>query len=411
MKISNKSSLIISGVIILVFGFGVGWFSKPAYKTGVQLANGSVVDTDASKRGADMEYFWKAWDLLKEKHVNAASTTAQVMVYGAIKGIASSFGDDYTQFFPPVESKAFNDDISGSIEGVGMELGIKDSLITVIAPIKDSPADKAGVKTGDKIIKINGKEADKMAVEDAVKLIRGAKGTEVTITFVREGTIGTIEKKIMRDVINIPTIKTDLKKGTGGSADVFVIQLYSFNAQSPTLFRGALREFLNSGTNKLVIDLRGNPGGYLEAATDMASFFLPSGKTIVSEDYGAKKSADEYKSKGYDIFDKSKYDIVVLIDGGSASASEILAGALSEHGVAKLVGTKSFGKGSVQELVNLASDTSLKITIAKWLTPKGHNISKEGITPDYIVPITQDDITKKKDPQLDKALEIIRKTK
>jgi carboxyl-terminal processing protease len=282
-----------------------------------------------------------------------------------------------------------------------MELGIKNNQLTVVAPIKNSPAWKAGVKAGDIIVKINDKSAYDMPVDQAVKLIRGAKGTVVKITFLPVGTTKQIERSLTRDVIDIPTLETSSKPG-----GIFVIKLYSFTAQSPFLFRNALRDFVLSGNNKLILDLRGNPGGYLDAAWDMASWFLPAGDIVVTEDFGNKQSSKVYRSKGYNIFG-SKLKMIILVDSGSASASEILAGALSEQGVAKLVGTKTFGKGSVQELVSLTSDTSLKITIARWLTPKGHNLSHDGLVPDVVVPVNDKDVTK--DVQLDKAVEILSK--
>jgi carboxyl-terminal processing protease len=204
----------------------------------------------------------------------------------------------------------------------------------------------------------------------------------------------------------MPTIETEIKN------DVYVIKLLSFTAQSPNLFRDALRSFLQSGKNKLVIDLRGNPGGYLEAAWDISSWFLPLGEVIVTEDFGGKRENKIYRSKGYDVLNKffgDNYKVAVLVNGGSASASEIMAGALKEHGVAELVGTKTFGKGSVQELVEVTDDTTLKVTVARWLTPDGHNLSQDGLKPDYEVELKATDLEAQKDPQLDKALEILRK--
>ncbi len=202
-----------------------------------------------------------------------------------------------------------------------------------------------------------------------------------------------------RDVITVPTLST--KKLDNG---IFMIQLYSFTGDSPNLFRNALREFMLSKSDKLILDLRGNPGGYLNAAVDMASWFLPQGKVIVREDYGGGQKEDTSKSKGYDIF-TGKLKFVILIDGGSASASEILAGALHEYGKATLIGEKSFGKGSVQEVIQVTPDTSLKVTVARWLTPNGVSISDNGIMPDIVVPVSEDDIKNKKDPQLDRAIE------
>ncbi len=348
--------------------------------------------------------FWKAWRLLDEKYVAAASSTPQDKVYGAIKGLAESTGDPYTVFFPPEEAKMFESDIAGNFEGVGMEIDVKNSILTVIAPLKNSPAEKSDVRTDDMLIKIDGKDTSNMSVNQAVKIIRGPKGSTVTLTIARPGVSGLIERKIVRDTIEIPTIET--KTIGSGAQSIFVIHLFSFTADSPTLFKQALRTFHDSGSHKLVLDLRGNPGGYLDAAWDMASYFLPTGDVVVTEDFGKKADAQVFRSKGYDVFEKN-LQMIVLADGGSASAAEILAGALREHGVAQIVGTKTFGKGSVQELVPITADTSLKITVARWLTPNGHNLSHDGLDPDVEVKVTEDQIKSHTDAQLNKAVEIL----
>ncbi|MBX4195953.1 S41 family peptidase, partial [Candidatus Parcubacteria bacterium] len=348
--------------------------------------------------------FWKAWNVLNEKYVSSSSTekvTDEDRVWGAIKGLTASLGDPYTVFFPPVESELFESDIRGNFEGVGMEVAAKDGVIVVVAPLKGSPAETAGIRAGDRIIKIDGKETSSLSTEEAVKLIRGVRGTKVTFTIFRVGKKEPLEISVTRDVINIPTINTK-ELGNG----IFDIELYSFTAPSPNLFRAALREFIMSGNKKLILDLRGNPGGYLEAAIDMASWFLAPGKIVVKEDFGGAKDETIYRSKGYDIFNDG-LPFVILVDGGSASAAEILAGALSEQGKATLVGDKTFGKGSVQELVTITPDTSLKVTIARWLTPNGNSISETGITPEYVVKRTQADLDAGRDPQLDKAIEIL----
>lgn len=349
----------------------------------------------------DFAAFWKAWEILDQKFVTAASTTATQRVYGSIQGLAASYGDPYTVFFPPVESKMFHDDISGNFEGVGMEIGIKNKQLQVVSPIKDSPAEKAGVRSGDFILFIEATSTLEMSTDQAVKLIRGPGGTKVKITFLVQGTGKPVVRTITRDVINIPTLDTSTKPG-----GIFVIRLYSFTAESPNLFRNALREFVLSGNHKLILDLRGNPGGYLDAAWDMASWFLSAGKIVVKEDFGKNGSPKLYRSKGYDVFN-SNLKMLILVDSGSASASEILAGALKEQGIAKLVGTKTFGKGSVQELVSVTPDTSLKVTIAHWLTPNGHNLSHEGLEPDYKVEPTDKDIQNKNDVQMNRAIELL----
>ncbi len=390
-------------VIFLAFYIGIAFGEKK----GRNEALVSIAPQGITLTNEQFEPFWKVWKVLTEKYVEATTTDTQKRVWGAIQGLASSQGDPYTVFFPPEENKSFKSDIAGNFEGVGMEIAVKDDVLTVVSPIKNSPADKAGMKAGDKIIKIDEKSTSGMSTEAAVKLIRGTRGTTVKLTFIREGLTGLQEKTLTRDIIDIPTLETETKDG------IFIIRLFSFTAQSPNLFRNALRDFLQSGNNRLILDLRGNPGGYLDAAWDIASWFLPAGKTIVTEDFGGKGENKVFRSKGYDVFNKyfgeGKYKVVILVNNGSASASEILAGALQEHKVAQLVGIKTFGKGSVQELVTITPETSLKVTIARWLTPLGHNLSHDGLEPDVKVEITPKDAEAKKDPQLDKALEILKK--
>lgn len=392
-------SVIFTLSIILSFMMGSRYNSLKT--NDLSLKTDSTIITDK-----DFAPFWKVWNLLDEKYVTAASSTSKDKVYGAIKGLVASEGDPYTVFFPPEEAKMFESDIAGSFEGVGMEVGIKDGVLTVVSPMKGSPAEKGGMRTGDKILKIDSQMTNDISVDKAVKLIRGPKGTKVKMLVIPVGSKDTVERVLVRDTISIPTIETEVK-GTDTIGDVFIIRLFSFSATSPDLFKEALRKFVKSGSHKLILDLRGNPGGYLEAAWDIASWFLPAGKVIVSEDFGKKAPPRVYRSKGYNIFD-DKLKMVILVDGGSASASEILAGALHEHGVAKLVGTKTFGKGSVQELVKITPDTSLKVTIARWLTPNGLNISKNGLEPDVKVELTEKDIKDKKDLQQEKAVEILK---
>lgn len=399
----KHGAILVSGLAIAFIFYNLGENSGEKNisnaLSGIENANGEVANLDFSP-------FWKAWNIINEKYVPATTTedvvTNDEKLYGAIKGLAASLNDPYTVFFPPVESEMFAADIRGNFEGVGMEVLAQEGAVTVIAPLKDSPASRAGIMAGDRIIRIDGKDTSGLTTEDAVRIIRGQKGTSVTLTIFREGVNEPFDVKVVRDTINIPVINT--KQLPGG---VFVIELYSFSEQSPNLFRGALREFILSGSDKLVLDLRGNPGGYLEAAIDMASWFLPSSAVVVREDFGGNREERVYRSRGYDIFNDN-LDFVILVDRGSASASEILAGALAEHGEAVLVGETTFGKGSVQELVDITSDTSLKVTVARWLTPNGSTISEKGIEPQYQVSRTAADVMAGKDPQMDKALEILK---
>ncbi len=374
------------------------------YESGLN-ATGNVPGADTSVvTDAQFAPFWQVWHILDDKYVAASSTSSQTKIYGAMQGLAASYGDPYTVFFPPQENSNFETQIQGDFEGVGMEIDIKDGNLTVVAPLKGSPAEKAGVHAGDIITKIDATSTTNMTSDDAAAIIRGPKGSVVKLTIVRSGEAQPLIIPVTRDVINIPTVTTN-QIGTGPSS-IFTIQLMTFTANSPALFQGALRQFVESGSHKLILDLRGDPGGYLEAAWDIASWFLPVGDVVVTEDYGGKQPSQVFKSKGYNIFN-SNLQMVILVDGGTASAAEILSGALSQHGVATLVGTKTFGKGSVQELIPITSNTSLKVTVARWLTPNGTNLSHDGLDPDIVVPVTDADIASGTDVQLKKAEAIL----
>lgn len=350
----------------------------------------------------DLEQFWHVWHLLEDKYVAGESNgvTAEERMHGAIEGLVDSYGDPYTIFMPPEESAAFEESISGNFSGVGMEVGMREGLITVIAPLPNTPAQRAGIVPGDVIVSINGSSTERMNVDEAVKLIRGDEGTTVVLTIYREGSSELLELSMQREVITIPTSTTEVRD------DAFVIALYNFNAIAEKQMAAALDEYAKSGKQKLIIDLRGNPGGYLESATAISSYFLEAGKVIVRENFGDGREETVYRSEGRSGVGKlDPGSFVILVDEGSASASEILAGALKEHGVATLIGAQTFGKGSVQELISLQDGSSLKVTIARWFTPEGHSISDGGLTPDVVIERTPQDRVENKDPQLDAALE------
>ena len=359
----------------------------------------TIFNKETEKPSAvDFEPFWKAWRIVEEKYAAPDGIDPQNMVWGAIQGALGSLEDPYTVFFPPEEKKLFESEIKGNFEGVGMEIGTRKGILTVISPLKGTPAYSAGVKAGDKILKIDDKETLELTTDKAVRLIRGQKGTQVKLLLLSEGKDEPREVSITRDVIQIPTTETE-KRG-----DVFIIRLYNFSERAPSEFRKALREFVTSGADKLVLDLRNNPGGFLEVAVDTASWFLDTGKIVAREKF---KSGEEtlYRSRGYKPFEN--LPLVVLVNKGSASASEIVAGALKDHGAAALVGEKTFGKGSVQELVAVTDETALKVTIARWLTPNGNDISQNGLTPDVEIKNTEEDDARGRDAQLEKAIEIV----
>ncbi len=394
-KARRNFYIVLIVAIFFAGGFYIGYYQNVKIHKEVALEN-----MQSSLPKTDFSPFWKVWSLLDEKYPNASEVTDQERVYGAISGLVGSLNDPYSTFFNPEDTKLFEEDIAGNFSGVGMEVGMKDKILTVIAPLKDTPAYKAGIKPGDKILKIDEQETSELSVERAVKLIRGEKGTEVKLTIFRDGETEPREIKIVRDVINVPTLDTETK------GDVFIIRLYSFSANSPDLFRKAVKEFAESGKDKLLLDLRGNPGGYLDAAVSMSSWFLPSGKTVVTEEYANGEKPTVYRSEGYNVFNEN-LKFVILTDAGSASASEILAGAMQDYKRAILVGEQSYGKGSVQEVVEVTDDTILKITVAKWLTPNGNTIAEVGLTPDYEVEVTKEDIEKKVDAQEEKGIEIL----
>lgn len=395
----SKKAIFLGGltaIIIVVFVAGIylGYNERPEAKKIMGL-----LGKDAPPQLAQFDFgpFWKTWNVIETKYVAPNEINRQQMIWGAIQGLAASLGDPYSVFFPPQEAELFQTSVRGDFEGVGMEIGIKDKVLTVIAPLKNSPAAKAGIKAGDKIIKINDTLTADLTIEKAVTMIRGQKGTKVRLSVMRDDSSDPLTFELLRDIVEIPVLDAE-KKPDG----VFVITLYNFSARSADEFRAALREMVASGGSRLILDLRGNPGGYLESAVDIASWFLPTGKVVTKEKLNMGEG-DVFRSKGYNIF--NKLPMVILIDKGSASASEILAGALQEYGVAKLVGEQSYGKGSVQQLFDITDKSSLKLTIAQWLTPNGKSISKEGLKPDIEIKLTEKDKT---DKQMEKAIEVVK---
>lgn len=405
------------GRTIAARGISIALVAALAFGVGLAVAGGSGSATAIVSRipligdgldatpiqSVDLTDFWKAWNALEANYVitHASSTlpSTRDRVLGAIAGLASSYDDPYTVFFPPKEAKEFADTISGSFAGVGMEIDVKDGVLTVIAPLKGTPAEEAGIKAGDKIIAIDGKSTDGVSTDKAVSQIRGTIGTTVDLAIIRDGK--ALDFKITRQTIQIPETDESVDEATG----TYRIALYEFTSNSADLFAQAFRRFQSSGSQKLIIDLRGNPGGYLDAAVDIASHFLPKGTKIVTEDFDGKEDNVVHTSYGYADLPKGT-KIVVLVDNGSASASEILAGALQDNGVATIIGTKSFGKGSVQTLIDLGGG-SLKVTVARWITPEGHWIMGNGITPDISVVYKKADTPKGNDSQMARAIQLL----
>ena len=386
MKFSKTKILIFFLILVLLAGsLSLGLF------LGYQKKQCKVCKPEE----IDFSLFWEAYHKLKENFYDKSKIDPQKILYGAISGMAKSSQDPYTNFFDPKQAKIFEEDVKGYFEGVGMEIGIKKGKLQVIAPLENTPAQRAGIKAGDLILKIDDKETTDMSVEEAAMLIRGKKGTKVKLTIFREEWKAPKEIELTRDIIEIPSLKFEKKDG------IFYLRVFQFSEKLLNDFQKIAFEISKEKTKKIILDLRNNPGGILDVAVNVAGYFLERGKLVVVEDYGEGKKI-QHKSPGPGILKDA--EIVVLINGGSASASEILASALRENLSTILIGEKTFGKGSVQKMEKLSDGSFLKITVAKWLTPKGNQISDIGITPDIEVKEEE-----KEDLPLKKAMEILKK--
>jgi len=396
---AKRGIVIFTLLVVISAVFGAGFYFGESQKPA--LPPEGIINAELGKpAGVDFSLFWEAWRTLEENFVDHSKMDYQKMLYGAISGMTSSLKDPYTVYMPPEDAKIFKEDVSGEFSGVGMEIGVRQSQLTVIAPLEGTPAQRAGLRAGDKIIKIDDTYTTDMTSDEAVKLIRGERGTKVVLTIFREGWPQSQEFEITRDVIEVPAVKWEMKDG-----NIAYINLYQFSETATSAFNKIAAEILASSANSIILDLRDDPGGYLEVAQDIAGLFLEKGELVTTEDFGGAAENQEYRTSGSGQL--SSYPLVVLINQGSASASEILAGALRDNRGVKLVGVQSFGKGSVQTLKELTRG-SIKITVAKWLTPNGTLIDKEGLKPDTEIKLTEDDIDAGKDPQLDKAIEIIK---
>lgn len=402
--------LILIG--ILFFYIGLAWGKKQATPEGSpiealtsfveEFSNPSDLLKNTNKNKpdkVDFNIFWKVWDKIDKQHINNGDLDPQDMVYGAVKGMVKAVGDPYTNYMDPIEAEEFATGIEGSFEGIGAELGMRDNILTVIAPISGMPAEKAGLRAGDKIIKINEDIASDISIDEAVRKIRGPKGTEVSLTVISIKATKTREIKITRATIDLQSVKYEQKWG-----NIAYIQIASFTEDSADEFNTEITKVIADNNRGIILDLRNNPGGFLNVSVEIASRFVSRGSVVVQEQH-RNGTVDNFKSIGGNVF--SEIPTVVLINEGSASASEILAGALRDLNGSKLIGKKSFGKGSVQQLENFSDGSSLKVTIAKWLTPSGQSINETGLEVDIEVEIKDADIKNNWDPQLNTALEEI----
>ncbi len=411
---STKKKVFFTALILLNVGlaFTAGYivasyhnFHKVLFDQNGNVNITAVTDLYGKTRSDKVSFneFWNVWNQVKSKYVDQPADEVK-MFYGAIEGMVAGLGDPYSMYFPPVKAKEFTTQLAGEFSGIGAEIGKKGDTLVVIAPLPKSPAEAAGLKSGDKIFAIDGQNTIGLAVDEAAAKIRGEKGSVVTLTLSHAGKTNVFDVKIIRDTITVPTVISEMKKN-----NIAYIRIAVFNKDTWNDFDNAVSKMLEKKPKGLVLDVRSNPGGYLDSAIQIASEWVESG-TIVRERFSSGQ-AQEHATIGTHRL--AHMPTVVLVDGGSASASEILAGALQDYKKATLVGQKTFGKGSVQSFDVLPDGSALKITIAKWFTPNDRQIHEKGIEPDFVIvePEQTPTSTPKSDVDmaLDKALEILSK--
>lgn len=404
MKFLRTTALVVLPFIALALGFQIGMRYEQREMSQEQarleqlftVASGTGAFVGDPEKEVDISLLWSVWRLLQQNYIEPKEIITQDMVYGAVTGLVDGVGDPYTLFMTPKETKQFHDGLSGDLEGIGAQLDEQNGTIIVVTPVKGSPAEKAGLLPRDIITDVNGTKTAGMKLEEIVLLIRGPKGTKVTLTIVREGEPKPLTMTITRENIHIPSVESKVE--TIGMGKVGVLSINQFGDDTVALARKEITKYPKD-LKGLILDLRGNGGGYLEGAVDLVSMFVKEGLVVTV--HRRDVTPEEHRVDGSVLLDT--LPIAVLVNGGSASAAEITAGALKDLGRAVLIGTQTFGKGTVQEVIDLPGGSSLRVTIAKWLTPSGHDLGKKGITPDVIVDRTIEEYKAGKDPQMDKA--------
>ncbi len=401
----RKAKYFIRGVAVLLviaISYYVGY--QAGHKGFIFVPKSfQVINQNNAPATVDYGLLWKVIDVLNTKYIDKPIDQQKVL-YGAVSGAVSALGDPYTTFFPPQQLNDFQTQLAGSFGGIGAEVGEKDGNVVVIAPLDGTPAKAAGIMAGDIIAQVDGQSTSGWSVDQAVDKIRGPKGTTVTLQIVRQGQDKPLTFKIVRDTIVVKSVRWSYKTVlvNGKNKTIAIITMSEFGDDTTGLFNQAINDILTHNVSGIIVDLRNNPGGYLQSAVDVASAWVKQGDLVVSEAH-SDGTIVTYKGEGNPRLAGIK--TIVMINGGSASAAEILSGALHDHGLAQLLGEKSFGKGSVQELVDLPGGSGVKVTVAKWITPNGINLNHNGLTPDIPVTLTAADATAGKDTQMDAALQ------
>ena len=394
----------IMAVAVFVGGFVAGHYTALPNSDILTLAGlgnlGGEAEAEPDTRDALFAPFWEAWDLVHQQYVDQPVDDVALM-RGAIAGMLETLGDDPTRYMAPQEYSIITSDQSGELQGIGAYVeGVEDQGLRIISPFPGSPAEAAGLLPGDLIVQVDDTDVTEMTEYEVIGLVRGAEGVPVRLTILREGNDEPLEFTVTRAKIVIPSVESEMLAGQVG-----YVKINDFGSRTLNELEDALRDLQAQDAVGLIVDLRGNPGGYRNTAVDVASQFLPRGTVVMREQY-ADGNEVTYKAKGGGL--ATGIPLVVLINAGSASASEIVAGAINDHDRGTLLGEVSFGKGTVQTWYPLRGNNgAVSVTIARWLTPEGGWIQGEGITPDVEVELTEDDRAADLDPQLDEAVELL----
>lgn len=396
INMANRKKLPIKSVILLFVGLFCGLILGQFVNVSAALPWGNKLATTNSGLPKNLDYktVEEVYDALRTNYDGELSN--EKILDGLKYGLAEATGDPYTTFFTAEENEEFNGEVNGTFTGIGAELSTENKLVIIATPLAGYPAEKAGVKARDIILKIDGEDATQYSVSDAVKKIRGEKGTTVTLTLIRDNE--QLEIPIVRDVISIPSLTSKVEDGIG------YMQISRFGTDTAALAQAAASDFKSQNVKGVIVDVRNNPGGYLDQAVKVASLWIEKGETVVDERRNNVTVRTD-KAIGGNLL--KGIPTIVLMNGGSASASEILAGALKDSGAAKLYGEKTYGKGSVQQIEQFEGGSALKVTVAKWYTPSGKNINKEGISPDTEIIPTNDDVKSGKDTQKSAAIDAL----
>ena len=406
-RFQRSSALLLLPVLTLALGWQLGARVEQRHLEELQhqlelLYGGNTGSgqtlTDPEKQ-VDISLLWSVWRMLQNEYITPKDLKPQEMLFGAVRGLVNAVGDPYTVFMTPKENREFHDALSGQLQGIGAELALREGRVLIVTPLKGSPAEAAGLLPDDEIIEVNGESTEGKSLQEVVSRIRGKKGTRVTIKILRKDNDDPLSFTITREDIHIPSVENEVKKT--GSGTVGVVTINQFGDDTITEVTAVLQTLKQEKLDGLVIDLRFNGGGYLDGAVELSSLFLKQGKVVTVEGRGS--APQQHYVSGHPLL--PDIPLVILINQGTASASEIVAGALQDHKRALIIGMKSFGKGTVQEVLDLPGGSSLRVTTAHWLTPGGRNLGKEGVKPDITVDRTKQDIEAKEDPQMQAALE------